>query len=91
MTRQRLPVLGFRRLERFQGKWTPVRVKKTRQIKNLEPRFDSIEAGKALSPLHEARAVTIQIDAASGTACPLAKSASASRIEFSAAARNSGG
>jgi hypothetical protein len=30
-------------LERFQAKWRPVRVKKTRQIKNLEPRFDSIE------------------------------------------------
>jgi hypothetical protein len=44
------------RLERFQAKacpgldpgWTPVRVKKTRQIKNLEPRFDSIETEKAL-------------------------------------------
>jgi hypothetical protein len=35
-------------LERFQAKWNPVRVKKTRQIKNLEPRFDSIEAEKAL-------------------------------------------
>src|ERR1700754_47813 len=35
-------------LERFQAKWTPVRVKKTRQIKNLEPRFDSIETEKAL-------------------------------------------
>jgi hypothetical protein len=34
--------------ERFRAKWTPVRVKKTRQIKNLEPRFDSIEAKKAL-------------------------------------------
>jgi hypothetical protein len=32
-------------LERFQAKWGPVRVKKTRQIKNLEPRFDSIETG----------------------------------------------
>jgi hypothetical protein len=32
-------------LERFQAKWRPVRVKKTRQIKNLEPRFDSIETG----------------------------------------------
>jgi uncharacterized membrane protein len=28
--------------------WTPVRVKKTRQIRNLEPRFDSIETEKAL-------------------------------------------
>jgi hypothetical protein len=35
-------------LERFQAKRTPVRVKKTRQIKNLEPRFDSIESEKAL-------------------------------------------
>ena len=35
-------------LERFQAKWQPVRVKKTRQIKNLEPRFDFIEAEKAL-------------------------------------------
>jgi hypothetical protein len=27
--------------------WRPVRVKKTRQIKNLEPfRFDSIETGR---------------------------------------------
>jgi hypothetical protein len=30
-------------LERFPAKWRPVRVKKTRQIKNLEPCFDSIE------------------------------------------------
>src|ERR1700676_2916970 len=28
--------------ERFQAKWKPVRIKKPRQIKNLEPRFDSI-------------------------------------------------
>ena len=28
--------------------WTPVRVKKTRQIKNLELRFDPIETEKAL-------------------------------------------
>jgi hypothetical protein len=35
---------AFRVLERFQAKWKPVRIKKTRQIKNLEPRFDSIEA-----------------------------------------------
>jgi hypothetical protein len=40
-------------IERFQAKacpgldpgWKPVRIKKTRQIKKLEPRFDSIEAG----------------------------------------------
>src|SRR6202051_5126254 len=37
-------------LERFQAKWAPVRVKKTRQIKNLEPRFDLIETEKALAP-----------------------------------------
>jgi hypothetical protein len=35
--------------KRFQAKWRPVRVKKTRQIKNLEPRFDSIETEKALA------------------------------------------
>src|SRR3984893_1943839 len=35
-------------LKRFQAGRKPVRVKKTRQIKNLEPRFDSIEAEKAL-------------------------------------------
>src|SRR6266403_1559797 len=34
--------------ERFQAKSRPVRVKKTRQIKNPEPRFDSIETEKAL-------------------------------------------
>jgi len=34
-------------LERFQAKWRPVRVKKTRQIKNLEFPFESIETEKA--------------------------------------------
>jgi predicted N-acetyltransferase YhbS len=34
--------------EGFQAKWKPVRDKKTRQIKNLEPRFDFIETEKAL-------------------------------------------
>jgi hypothetical protein len=38
-------------LKRFQAKWAPVRVKKTRQIKNLELRFDSIETEKALGPM----------------------------------------
>jgi len=33
-------------LERFPAKWRQARVKKTRQIKNLEPRFDSIETEK---------------------------------------------
>ena len=37
-----------KQLERFRAKWKPVRVKKTRQINNLEPRFDSIETEKAL-------------------------------------------
>jgi hypothetical protein len=32
----------------FSSEVKPVRVKKTRQIKNLEPRFDSIETEKAL-------------------------------------------
>jgi hypothetical protein len=35
-------------LERFPAKWTPVRVEKTRQIKNLEPRSDSIGTETAL-------------------------------------------
>src|SRR5229473_6773594 len=33
----------------FSSEVGPVRVKKTRQIKNLEPRFDSIETEKALA------------------------------------------
>jgi hypothetical protein len=36
-------------LERFPAKWKPVRVKKTRQIKNLEPRSDFIGTEKALA------------------------------------------
>jgi hypothetical protein len=40
---------GRRTLERFPAKWRPVRVKKTRQIKNLEPRSDSIGTEKALA------------------------------------------
>src|ERR1700722_19032930 len=35
-------------LECFQAKWRPVRVKKARQNKNPEPRFDSIETEKTL-------------------------------------------
>ena len=35
-------------VERFRAKWIPVRVKKTRQNKNLEPRSDSIGTEKAL-------------------------------------------
>ncbi|SEC34138.1 hypothetical protein SAMN05444164_1602 [Bradyrhizobium erythrophlei] len=32
-------MFAFAALERFRAKWTPVRVKKTRQNKNLELRF----------------------------------------------------
>ena len=42
-------LLRFGMSERFQAKWRPVRVKKTRQIEKLEPRFDSIETEKALA------------------------------------------
>src|SRR5882724_13688626 len=38
-------------LERFQAKWIPVRVKKTRQNKRIEPRSDSIGTEKALALL----------------------------------------
>src|ERR1700685_3556148 len=49
-------ILGALMLERFRAKacpgldpgWIPVRVKKTRQNKNLEPRPDSIGTEKAL-------------------------------------------
>jgi hypothetical protein len=34
--------------------WRPVRVRKTRQNNNLEPRFDSIEAEKALGGVAQA-------------------------------------
>src|SRR5229473_936583 len=43
-------IFRWNRPERFQAKWSPVRVEKTRQIKNLEPRFDSIETAMALGP-----------------------------------------
>src|SRR6201992_3660207 len=36
-------------LERFRAKWIPVRVKKTRQNKKLEPGSDSIRTGNALA------------------------------------------
>ena len=49
MDERREPVAQKDPPERFQAKWRPVRVKKTRQIKNLEPRFDSIETEKALA------------------------------------------
>jgi uncharacterized membrane protein YkvA (DUF1232 family) len=40
--------MRFGRLERFQEKWIPVRVKKTRQNKRLEPGSDAIRTDKAL-------------------------------------------
>src|SRR6202035_1423917 len=47
-------------LERFQAKWTPVRVKKTRQIKNLEPCCDSPETERALGSAGDSLACGIQ-------------------------------
>jgi len=38
-----------RALQRFQAKWLPVRVKKTRKNRNLEPRSDSIGSEMALT------------------------------------------
>jgi hypothetical protein len=43
--------------------WRPVRVKKTRQIKNPEPRFDSIETEEALA---DAKAATAAMEAFAG-------------------------
>jgi hypothetical protein len=40
------PVSLTAQLERFPAKWGPVRVKKTRQIENPEPRSDSIGTKK---------------------------------------------
>ncbi len=42
-------VTGFLSPERFRAKWIPVRVKKTRQSKKLEPGSDSIRTDKALA------------------------------------------
>jgi hypothetical protein len=39
------------RLARIQAKWKPIRAKKIRQNKNLEPRSDFIGTGKALKTL----------------------------------------
>jgi hypothetical protein len=41
-------IAAMRGPERFPAKWRPVRVKKTRQNKNLEPRSDAIGTEKAL-------------------------------------------
>src|SRR5438034_5002793 len=46
--RQEHGTVTYRNLERFQAKWIPVRVKKTRQNKKIEPRSDSIGTEKAL-------------------------------------------
>jgi hypothetical protein len=52
----KMPRLANRlRLERFQAKWIPVRVKKTRQIRNLELRSDSIGTEKALGKAIDGR------------------------------------
>jgi transposase len=40
--------LNRKALEHFQAKWTPVRVKKMRRNKNLQPHSDSIGTEKAL-------------------------------------------
>src|SRR5579883_748299 len=50
-------------LERFRAKWIPVRVKKTRQNKKLEPGSDSIRTGNALG-LPEAHAERAPVAAA---------------------------
>src|SRR5438876_1412724 len=47
--RQEHGTVTYRNLERFQAKWIPVRVKKTRQNKKIEPRSDSIGTEKALT------------------------------------------
>jgi hypothetical protein len=47
-----MPVRAGDELKRFRAKWTPVRAKKTRQIKNLELRFDLIETEKALGSVY---------------------------------------
>src|SRR5260370_24422032 len=43
-------ILRWNRPDVFQAKWRPVRVEKTRQIKNPEPRFDAIGTEMALGP-----------------------------------------
>jgi hypothetical protein len=40
---------AFPQTKAFSAKWIPVRVKKTRQNKKLEPRSDSIGTEKALA------------------------------------------
>ena len=54
--------------ERFQAKWKPVRVEKTRQIENPEPRFDFIETEGALVPKMKAARTEKALRAASRAA-----------------------
>ena len=54
--------------DRFQAKWKPVRVKKTRQIENPEPRFDCIETEGALVPKMKAARTEKALRAASRAA-----------------------
>src|SRR5882672_9385181 len=42
-------------LKRAQTKWRPLRVRKTRKVKNREPRFDSIETEKALGMIQQVK------------------------------------
>ena len=48
-------------LERFRAKWAPVRVRETRQNKNLKPRSDSIGTEKALAVLCTVRVATTDL------------------------------
>jgi hypothetical protein len=50
----------FDALERFQAKWRPVRVKKTRQTRNLELRFDFIETENALERIDSNEAFALR-------------------------------
>ncbi len=47
-----LLALGYIWRERFRAKWVPVRVKKTRQNKNLEPPFRFNRNGKSSRNSH---------------------------------------
>src|SRR6266404_6274155 len=65
--------LGFRidnASERFPAKWGPGRVKKTRQIKNPEPRSDSIGTEKALVEASCVSHVPHDIDEHKYRGCP---------------------
>src|SRR5258706_15014791 len=51
------PAQSVAELERFRAKWTPVRVKKTRQKQKLEPGSDSIRTDQAPAGIRRARAL----------------------------------